>query len=50
MAKIPGTFEQQVPALTTENKAFQKMFVFVVVVVVVFVVISSYLLPLNPVS
>jgi len=50
LAKIPGTFEQQVPALTTENKAFQKMFVFVVVVVVVFVVISSYLLPLNPVS
>lgn len=48
LAKNPGTFEQQVPALTTENKALQIMFV--VVVVVVFVVVSSYLLPLNPVS
>jgi len=47
LAKIPETFEQQVPALTTENKAFQRMFV---VVVVVFVIIMSYLLPLNPVS
>lgn len=45
LAKIPGTFEQQVPALTTVNKAFQRLFV----VVVVFVIISSYLLPLNSV-
>jgi hypothetical protein len=45
LAKTPGTFEQQVPALTTENKAFQRMFV-----VVAFVFILSYLLLLNPVS
>ena len=49
VGKDSGTFEQQVPALTTEDKAFQRMFV-VVVVIIVFVVISSYLMPLNPVS
>jgi len=48
LAKTPGNFEQKVPALTAENRAFQIMFVVVFVVVVV--VISSYLLPLNPVS